>query len=209
MTTWQDRVVERSLQEVRARAIDKSNDYLQVGMALFKEHGAHFAVEDIARRSGTSLRSFYKYFASKDELLLALFEEVMRHAAVMLREAVDAAPDDPLTRIQTFVDQLCLTISGAQTQRALVVHHFHLAETAPEEFARVLNPMLEVLTELVEDGVKQGVLRDDLAPSTLASIVLQTVVAFVHIGVLGASLSPPATSDDLWMFCVGGITRRA
>jgi AcrR family transcriptional regulator len=194
---------------VRARAIDKSSDYLRVGMELFKEQGAHFAVDDIARRSRTSLRSFYKYFASKDELLLALFEEVMTHAAVMMREAVDAAPPDPLLRLQAFVHQLCLTISGAEAQRALVVHHFHLAETAPEEFARVLTPMLEVLTELVEDGVQQGVLREDLAPRTLASILLQTAVAFVHIGVLGASLSPPATSDDLWMFCVSGITRRA
>ena len=53
--------------------------------------GIDFTVQDIVDRSGLSLRSFYKHFGGKDELLLALFEELLADFAADLRADVGGA----------------------------------------------------------------------------------------------------------------------
>src|SRR5437899_12209048 len=76
LTGWQQRVLDRSLVDARRRALNKSNGFVRAAMKLLQESGGlQFTVQDVVDRSKLSLRSFYQTFASKDELLLALFEE--------------------------------------------------------------------------------------------------------------------------------------
>ena len=45
---------------------------------LERTNGDRFTVQDVADEAGQSLRTLYQYFESKDDLLLAVFEEAMR-----------------------------------------------------------------------------------------------------------------------------------
>jgi len=75
------------LRTARAKAASRSDRFIQTAVELLSETGrTDFTVQELVERSKTSLRSFYQHFGSKDELLLALFEEVIRVQAADWRE---------------------------------------------------------------------------------------------------------------------------
>lgn len=62
--------------QVRSRA--KYEAILQAALELFRERGyAETTVDAIVERSGVSVGVFYSYFASKPQVLLALFQQEM------------------------------------------------------------------------------------------------------------------------------------
>src|SRR3954452_174905 len=98
-SSWQRRAVDRSLGTARARAVSRSGQILAAARELTEETGGlDFTVQDIVDRSGLSLRSFYKHFSGKDELLLALLEELLLEFAADLRRDVELH-DDPVDRL--------------------------------------------------------------------------------------------------------------
>jgi AcrR family transcriptional regulator len=208
--SWRDRAVERSLRGARAKAMSRSDRFIEVAMELLNETGrTDFTVQELVERSKTSLRSFYQHFGSKDELLLALFEEVIRISSEDWRREVESQSDCVagleslvLTMYAQAIDQ-----SMGGVSRALTSYHLQLAESRPSDYARVLAPMKDLILELVEEGVRQGKFRDDIDPETLAMILMQTLVAAAHMHALGAYLTgDPLDAERLWAFCLGGLS---
>jgi AcrR family transcriptional regulator len=63
----------------------------RAAMLLFDQRGfANVTVEDIASEAGISVRTFYRYFAAKEDVL----QVRLRRSARMLRAALDARPQD-------------------------------------------------------------------------------------------------------------------
>ena len=76
---WQARVVRRSLRTATQRSIDRGTSLVRAAARLLERtNGDRFTVQDVADEAGQSLRTLYQYFESKDDLLLAVFEESMR-----------------------------------------------------------------------------------------------------------------------------------
>jgi AcrR family transcriptional regulator len=208
--SWRERAVERSLRTAREKAMSRSDRFIQVAMELLSETGrTDFTVQELVERSKTSLRSFYQHFGSKDELLLALFEEVIQISTDDWRRQVDSQPD-AVAGLETLVvtmygQAIDQTMGGVS--RALTSYHLQLAESRPSDYARVLAPMRNLILELVEAGVKSGHVRDDIDAETLAMILMQTLVAAAHMHALGAYLTgDPLDAQRLWAFCLGGLT---
>src|SRR3954471_2586785 len=208
-TSWRERAVERSLRTARAKAMSRSDRFIQVAMELLSETGrTDFTVQELVERSKTSLRSFYQHFGSKDELLLALFEEVIRASTAEWRREVKAQ-DDSVAGLETLVltmyaQAIDQTMGGVS--RALTSYHLQLAESRPGDYARVLTPMKDLILELVEAAVRDGKFRADIDPETLAMILMQTLVAAAHMHALGAYLTgDPLDAERLWAFCLGGL----
>jgi hypothetical protein len=73
---WRSRILTRSLERATQRSLDRASAFIQAAKSLLDEEGAAgFTVQQVADLAGQSLRSFYQHFSSKDDLLLALFEE--------------------------------------------------------------------------------------------------------------------------------------
>jgi AcrR family transcriptional regulator len=211
--SWRERAVERSLRTARAKAVSRSDRFIQTATELLSETGrTDFTVQELVERSKTSLRSFYQHFGSKDELLLALFEEVIRAVTVDWRAEVKEL-DDPVAGLQLLVFRLYeqstdRTMGGMS--RALTAFHLQLAESRPSDYARVLAPMKDLIVELVRAGVAEGRFRHDIDAETLAIILMQTLVAATHMHALGAHLTgEPLDAERLWAFCMGGLTTAA
>ena len=208
--SWRDRAVERSLRSARAKAVSRSDRFIQTATELLSETGrTDFTVQELVERSKTSLRSFYQHFGSKDELLLALFEEVIRFTTVEWRKEVQSQ-DDCVAGLELLVLRLYAqstdTTMGGMS-RALTAYHLQLAESRPSEYASVLAPMKDLIVELVESGVRSGQFRNDIEPGALAMILMQTLVAAAHMHALGAHLTgEPLDAERLWAFCLGGLT---
>ena len=79
-------LISRSVDAARTRAEERIQRFLDAAFELVDEKGStEFTVQELLERSKQSLRGFYEYFGSKDELVLALFEETVREAAEDIR----------------------------------------------------------------------------------------------------------------------------
>ena len=96
---WQRRVVGRSLRSATKKSIDRGSGLIAAAATLLERCGGDgFTVQDVADEAGQSLRTLYLYFESKDDLLLAVFEEAIKNYATVVREAI-ADLDDELDRL--------------------------------------------------------------------------------------------------------------
>src|SRR5262249_33805487 len=103
---WRHRAVSKSLSAARTRAEQRVQRFLDAAFALIDERGtAQFTIQEVVDRSKQSLRGFYQYFESKDELLFALLEETIRESVKDLRAALESE-SKPLERLRAFT--ICL-----------------------------------------------------------------------------------------------------
>jgi AcrR family transcriptional regulator len=206
---WRERAIERSLRNARARAVTRSDRFIAAANELLQETGrTDFTVQEIVERSKMSLRSFYQHFASKDELLLALFEEVIVEWVERLRVQVYKF-DDPVDQLRAIVLGMYGTVKERESapSRALTIYHLRLAETHPSEFAHALAPQIDLIMEVVEAGVANGQFRRDIESAQMAMVLTQTLVSTLHMSVLGAHwASTPVSEEALWSFCLGGVS---
>ena len=104
--SWRHRAVSKSLSAARIRAEQRVQGLLDAAFALIDESGtSQFTIQEVVDRSKQSLRGFYQYFESKDELLFALLEETIRESLKDLRSAVESE-SKPLERLRAFT--ICL-----------------------------------------------------------------------------------------------------
>jgi len=204
LSSWQQRALDRSLTEAKRRVLMKSNGFVRAAEELLNETGGlAFTVEDVVDRSKLSLRSFYQTFASKDDLLLALFEECVASAAQWQRGRM-AKHDDPIKQIEVFLTSLWTGKLRPEVVRALALYNLTLSATRPSDLARALQPQFEVLLEAVERGIASGQVRDYIGSRRLAEILLHTGNAAVHTTILHTGSESPA---DVWSFCLSGISK--
>lgn len=214
IATWRDRALERSLRGARAKAMSRSDRFIEVAMELLSETGrTDFTVQELVERSKTSLRSFYQHFGSKDELLLALFEETVREAAEDIRRAVEAERK-PLERLRVFVVSLhgwCAPYEGPRrrgSHNRLPIMDFmlRLAADHPERVKTAMTPVSSLLLELLDEAVAAGVI--DVPDTRHAAALVQQTVFSTWLGdrlVHNPRARP--TAEETWEFCLHGLSR--
>ena len=209
---WREKAVQRSLRTARERAVSRSERFIQVATELLYETGSlDFTVQDLVERSKMSLRSFYQHFASKDELLLAVFEEAIRSYVGTLRASVDAEAD-PVEKLRVYVTSFygAGESSNRRASAALSRYLLMLTSADPTELARVLDPQITLLSEIVEEGISGGRLRPDLSAPVLTILLTQTLMSAVEMNVLGTHLTgEPVSAEDLWAFCASAAIEAA
>lgn len=202
---WEDRALDRSLSAARGRSATRARRLVDAARTLATELGSsQFTVAEVASRADVSLRSFYRHFSGKDELLLALLEEEARHGAELLRAGLDEV-EDPLDRLRAFVLGVCrLLVSGSGYSSLLVREHLRLGEQRPDEVRAALAPIIDVLEAVLDAaslaGEIRGVDRHD------AVLMFTVVLAHVHASILfGPDDDAETSATRLWEFCRFGL----
>ncbi|MET0476026.1 MAG: TetR/AcrR family transcriptional regulator [Mycobacterium sp.] len=201
---WQERAVTRSLGTARARALSHSSQFLAAAMELAEETGRlDFTIRSLVDKSKLSTKAFYQYFDGKDDLLLAMYENLIGRFVDDLREEV-LAPKDPLAQLETFCRAYLTRAAQSQTVggRALTVFALRLEIDRPDDFVKSYAPQLELLTEILTGCVEAGSVRDDLAPAKLAVLLSSTLMSVAQTGVLHTGVEHvDLTGDDVWSWC--------
>jgi AcrR family transcriptional regulator len=206
--SWQRDSVDRSLRNAIERARKRSDRFVEAAVELLSERDeGDFSIQDVVDRSSQSQRTFYTFFDSKDSLMLAVYETILRKTAMpMLRERCEGI-DDPVLRLRALLDALSeITEMPARLARGLSVLHLRLAETRPNDLASALEPLHTFIVELLTAVANSGRLREDLGLHTQAALLQELLLASTHSRVLtGGSQT---SVDDLWAFCSAAILRR-
>jgi len=183
-------------------------DLVEAARALMWETGAPvFTVSQVVAAAGTSLKSFYRCFGSKDELLVALFADDARRGAEALAAAVERC-DGPVARVRCCVEGLFgfITLDGRLPYAAaLVREHLRLSESRPEELRAVLQPFVDILQVELEAAGRSGAMRVDDA-GRLARTLFHLVVSHLHALICHQiEESPTEVADDVWAFCAAAL----
>jgi AcrR family transcriptional regulator len=166
--------------------------------------GNDFTVQDVVDRMRVSTKTFYQYFSGKDELVVALFEEVQRERFRFLRQRVAAEPD-PLGRLRAFVIASQLDAKPSGVDRLLVQQYFRLQLNHPAELRHALKGHVAYLSDLIADAALSGAIRS-MDPDRAAGLVLQLVATAYQASILGSPLvDPPPSPEEVWEFCERGL----
>jgi AcrR family transcriptional regulator len=123
---------------------------------LERTNGESLTVQEVADEAGQSLRTLYQYFASKDDLLLAVYEEAMRTYARMIRAAI-AKLDDPVERLAGGLiasSRMPALHDKAGVDRGLSHLRLQLSQAEPALLARSQEPVTAVFRELVVEAIE-------------------------------------------------------
>jgi AcrR family transcriptional regulator len=204
MPAWKQNSVDRSLTNARERAQERSDRFVSAAMELMQERGTtDFTVQEVIDRAKMSIRTFYKFFASKDDLLVAVHDTILVTEVLPRLRRRCGAVEDPVERVRAYIDGLyALTAHPNPASRALSTFRNRLAETRPSDLEQTMRPQIEMVIELVRGAGDTGRLRSDLTPEAAGLLLHHTVLAAVHARVLGSNA---LTAQDLWRFCAAGI----
>ena len=164
---------------------------LEGALEVFAERGFHGAsVEDICERAGFTRGAFYSNFASKDELVLALFQATTDR----LLEQISALLPDLANQPGTLLDAVLGLLDDAapdQRQWHLISTEFTLHALRNAEAAKALNRQRAMfrqrLTELVEEISAASDLRLSVPPEQFVRLVIA-----LHEGARSQSLLEPS-----------------
>ena len=182
------------------RMSDKRSELLvaeleRISLGLFGRCGfASVTVEDIAADAGISIRTFYRYLKTKDDVMLVR----IRRRAQMLEEILADRPLDesPLRSIRTASE-----ITSSREDPDLVMQWIATAAASPSVTQSILGAihlyMQPVLAEFLRSRL--GLSEDSLTPSMLAAAIGGVVQEahshwFAHGGDLGEIIS-----QGLWV----------
>jgi AcrR family transcriptional regulator len=159
---------------------------------------AAFTVAQVAARAGLSLKSFYRCFQGKDDLLIALLAEESAVGAVLLEQLIEehaAEYDDPL---RLFVEEffaLATLPATAGYAGVLVREHRRLTERQPAETRAALHPLTDAIARHI---VTADATRD-------AQTVFSVLIGGFHEVVCGQVADVRAHAEYLYRFCSHGL----
>src|SRR4030095_1912576 len=147
----------------RRRVDDKRQRILQAAVKVFARTGYHGArVSEIARRADVADGTIYLYFRNKEDILVSLFDEIMSEHLQEKRAQLTELPDAPARLLA--IARHHLELLGGNRDLA-VVFQVELRQSTQfmERFtASWLHDYFALLTQVIEDGQREGSLRPDL-----------------------------------------------
>lgn len=209
--SWVERAVERStaVQRSRVRIATQVRQILDAATKLIQSKGDEFTTGELVAEAGVALQTFYRYFSSKDELVLAVIGDAMVDSCERL--VGDAAGlTDPLARLRYYLtatlDRLGERSTGAATSRFIVSMRWRLHRYFPDELAEVERPFVDLLRGEIDAATSAGLLspRDPQWDSWLVTELVRSVFHFYAFA--------PREDDELeqakerlWLFCLGAL----
>lgn len=145
----------------QARAATRSRQLLDAAARLMEREGSGaVSMQALAAEAGVSVGLIYRYFGSKDDVLLAVIVDVLDAFATEVPAAVAQAGDDPVRRLAAAFATYCRVIDRHRHAAMLTYRESKALDAAGRE--RIKNLEIETsepLRRAVQDGVERGILQ--------------------------------------------------
>lgn len=179
-----------SLQLRAKRSEMMASELEEVALRLFDQRGfSNVTVEEIASEAHISVRTFYRYFPSKEDVLQL---RIVRRSEV-LREALVARPEDepPLRSLRVVLEEEFSTVDPIILRRwiAVIIDNSNVMKGVVGAIQLRIQP---VIAEFF--GSRLCMPSDALVPTMLAAAALGVVQAahtewYIHNGDLATTMS--------------------
>ena len=148
----------------------------------FGTRGFHAtAINDITRRAGVALGSFYTWFESKEEIFRALVSDLSARVKEEVAPHVKAAPD-AISRERAALDAfLSYAVANKLLYRIIDEAEF----VAPDAYADHYRTTVARIVARLREGAEKGELREDVGEVEAWAIVGMNVFLGLRYGLWG------------------------
>lgn len=190
----------------RKRVGNKRERIIAAAGRLFGERGYHnTTTAEIAEAAGVAAGTIYIYFSSKEELLVAVFEEFLSEHMDRLRAAVAAEPD-PVSKLRVLLKQGFQLMEDNPDSARIFLSQLRQSTTMIKMVAkRSSRAYLDVIEAILADGIRRGVCRE-VNVHIAATMVFGAFQMVVYDWVASdCAHSLVAKSDEAARFVMDGI----
>ena len=214
-SAWAERAADRSplVHRSRARSIEQAKAMVDAARRLVAQKGERFTTQELVKEAGVALQTFYRHFEGKDQLLLAVMEDVIAEGAVQF-EAQARHLDDPVERLRVYVIAALRALHEHDVMgpRFITAEHWRLHQLYPEEMAYATKPVTDLFLHEIRAAEARGLLHP-ADPERAAWLMTKLIMgAFHHYAFATTDQGAATVADDVWAFCLrgldGGSTRR-
>jgi TetR/AcrR family transcriptional regulator len=206
-----ERAVERSaaVQRSRERIAQQVRQMLDAARTLIATKGDEFTTQELAAEAGVALQTFYRYFSSKDELLLAVVGDAMVDACERWAQTASELPD-PLARLRFYIMSTLERLSGdsrnASMSRFVVSTRWRLHRQFPKELAEAEKPFVDLLRGEVAAAIDAGLLNppDPEWDSWFLAELVRSVYHYYAFAEHDDS-EMEIVKERLWRFCLTAL----
>ena len=202
-----DKAVERQVEGRRAEYAAEMRRIVDLTFALVQRTGSlEPSMREILAETGLSTQAFYRYFSSKDELMLALLDDG-RHRLVDTLQRRMADATDPAGQVRAWIEGvLAQTSNGraAARTRPWVLSEQRLAELFPREQQASVDALVGLLTAPVE-RLRRGASMKSSDNEAMASMVYQLTFAVLRSHLVADTKPNAREAEVLVDFCLKGI----
>lgn len=160
---------------------------MKAAEALFSEKGfEQTTIEDISKRSSYSRRTIYVYYESKEDILHRLIEKGLSLLKNEIEKAVRGKE-----RFLSKYEAICLAMVRYQTECPHSLENVTRAKTADLDFTGLSDAVKRIfvlgteinrlLAEFVEDGKKDGIVRQDVEPLMSVYVMWSSMTSFITL----------------------------
>jgi AcrR family transcriptional regulator len=149
--------------QLRADAARNAERILHAAREIYAEIGPDASLEEIARRAGVGIRTLYRRFPRKEDLVKAALEQSV---AEQLSPAIEQAlsDDDPRHGLVSLIEATMSLVSREHNTVAA-------ARNSGALTAEIGVPLVDSLTELTRRAQQAGRIRADLTPDDTCRIL--------------------------------------
>lgn len=147
----------------RTLAEQRSRQLLDAAARLMEREGSEaVSMQALANEAGVSVGLIYRYFGSKDDILLAVITDVLDAFATAVPAAVERAGDDPVHRLAAAFAAYCRVIDTHRHAAVLTYRESKSLDEAGRKRIKQLEvETSEPLRTAIRDGVDAGKLVAD------------------------------------------------
>ena len=149
---------------------------LAAAREVFRDRGVAATLNDVAHHAGLGVGTVYRRFSDKEELVDALFADMVNTVEAYTREALEH--EDAWTGLVTALERVCEIQALDRGLREVMLG----TGRGPQRQAQMGARVAPLVDQLVERAQRQGTLRPDLLPSDLPILQLMIAAVTDHTG---------------------------
>jgi AcrR family transcriptional regulator len=208
--SWAERAADRAplVRRSRDRGVQQAKSVVEAAQRLIARDQTSFTMQQLLKEAGIALQTFYRYFEGKDQLLLAVIENMVEESCVVYRERARDLPD-PVSRLRSYITSVITSLDArgenSGSPRFITTEHWRLFPLYPDEVTRATQPFSDLLLGEIEAATASGQLKTRDSDHD-AWLINQLVMAVYHHYAFAATgESMQTVADRLWAFLVTGL----
>lgn len=160
-------------QRIALRQEARRREVLEAAVAVFSERGYRAAsMADIAARLGMGKASLYHYVDSKEEVLIELYEDVLRENVIAARGIAAARGSAREALAELIADRVAYTCRNRELLRVFFEEEAELPARQQARLISVRHEYEETLLEVVAAGEAAGEFSLRTTPAIFVNTVL-------------------------------------
>ena len=201
-----DKAVERHVGERRAEYSAEMRRIVDVTFSLVQRTASlEPSMREILAETGLSTQAFYKYFSSKDELMLALLDDGRRRLVDTLQRRMSQSKD-PAAQVRAWIEGVLAQASNAgaaSRTRPWVLSEQRLAELFPREQQASVDTLVGLLIDPIA-GLRKRASAKSINADAVATMVYQLTFAVLRSNLVSDTRPTAKEKEVLVDFCLRG-----